>query len=150
MRQSRISELENVNYNAWSISTLRRIAKALGVRLFFGFESWDELLPEVSGFNRVSLQKPKFEDDNAFKKVEKIAQPRRRRRRRSDTRNTELPRRYPSYLRGLESVNHTQSQPDTVNENLNNYMTDGKPKPESSLDKMALGFPAKVQKLEAA
>jgi len=67
MKQSRISELENVNYNAWSISTLRRIAGALGVRLFFGFESWSELLPKVEDFSRSSLQKMSFEDDTAFK-----------------------------------------------------------------------------------
>src|SRR5207237_7934788 len=67
MKQSRISELENVNYNSWSISTLRRLARALGVRLFFGFESWGELLPEIADFGRESLEKPKFEDEPAFK-----------------------------------------------------------------------------------
>src|SRR5947209_175873 len=67
MKQSRISELENVNYNSWSVSTLRRLARALGVRFFFGFESWGELLPEIDSFNRESLEKPSFEDDPAFK-----------------------------------------------------------------------------------
>jgi transcriptional regulator with XRE-family HTH domain len=67
MKQSRISALEDINYNSWSISTLRRLAKALGVRLVFGFEGWGELLPEIEGFGRKSLEKPKFEDDPAFK-----------------------------------------------------------------------------------
>lgn len=67
MKQSRISALEDVNYNSWSVSTLRRIARALGVRFAFGFESWGELLPEVDSFGRRALERPKFEDDPAFK-----------------------------------------------------------------------------------
>lgn len=66
MKQSRISELENVNYNAWSISTLRRLARALGVRLSFAFESWGELLPEADNFGRKALERPRFEKDSAF------------------------------------------------------------------------------------
>lgn len=67
MKQSRISELENVNYNAWSISTLRRLARALGVRLSFAFESWGELLPEAGNLGRQALERPRFEKDPAFK-----------------------------------------------------------------------------------
>lgn len=66
MRQSRISALENVDYSAWSISTLRRLARALGVRLSFKFESWGELLSEVDTFSREALQRPDFENDSAF------------------------------------------------------------------------------------
>jgi transcriptional regulator with XRE-family HTH domain len=69
MKQSRISALEDVNYSAWSISTLRRIARALGVRLVFRFESWGSLLAEVASFNRTGLEKPAFEDDPAFKEA---------------------------------------------------------------------------------
>jgi transcriptional regulator with XRE-family HTH domain len=67
MKQSRISALENVNYDSWSVSTLRRLARALGVTFDFGFKSWGELLPEIQGFGRKALEKPKFEDDPAFK-----------------------------------------------------------------------------------
>lgn len=73
MRQSRISELENVNYNSWSISTLRRLARALGVRLSFAFESWGELLPEVETFGRKALEKPRFEKDAAFQEKEEAS-----------------------------------------------------------------------------
>jgi len=66
MKQSRISELENANYSMWSISTLRRLARALGVRIAFQFESWGELLPEIEDFDRESLEKPKFEKDSVF------------------------------------------------------------------------------------
>src|SRR6266571_363986 len=68
MKQSRISELENVAYSAWSISTLRRLARALGVRLVFKLESWGELLPEIETFSRTMLQKPSFENDPAFQR----------------------------------------------------------------------------------
>jgi transcriptional regulator with XRE-family HTH domain len=70
MKQSRISALENVDYSAWSISTLRRLARALGVRLSFEFESWGELLSEVDRFNREALQRPDFENDRAFEENE--------------------------------------------------------------------------------
>jgi transcriptional regulator with XRE-family HTH domain len=70
MRQSRISALENVDYSAWSISTLRRLARALGVRLTFKFESWGELLSEVEEFSREALQRPDFEHDRAFQENE--------------------------------------------------------------------------------
>jgi transcriptional regulator with XRE-family HTH domain len=66
MKQSRISELENVSYSSWSISTLRRLAKALGVRISFQFESWGELLPEVEEFGRSALDRPRLETDPAF------------------------------------------------------------------------------------
>lgn len=66
MKQSRISQLENVNYSMWSISTLRRLARALGVRLAFRFESWGELLPQLEDFGRRALERPRFEDDPAF------------------------------------------------------------------------------------
>lgn len=66
MKQSRISELENVAYSSWSISTLRRLARALGVRLAFEFESWGELLPEIDRLSRETLIRPSFEHDPAF------------------------------------------------------------------------------------
>lgn len=127
MKQSRISELENVNYNAWSVSTLRRLAKALGVRLFFGFESWGELLPEVSNFNRSLLQKPEFEKDIAFKKAGKRAKSRKK----SSISNTNpnQPR-----LRHLQIVrdSNTLSQPNTESETLDAYMNGSKERSESS------------------
>src|SRR5258706_6120636 len=68
MKQSRISELESVDYSMWSISTLRRIARGLGVRFTFQFESWGELLPEIGDFSSESLQKPSFENDLLMKR----------------------------------------------------------------------------------
>lgn len=76
MKQSRISELENVNYQAWTVSTLRRIATALGVRFFFGFESWGELLEEVETSDRSHLVRPRFEKDPIFRRKRQPYTPR--------------------------------------------------------------------------
>jgi transcriptional regulator with XRE-family HTH domain len=71
MQQARISTLENINYSSWSVSTLRRLAKALGVRFAFRFESWGKLLDEVGSLSRDSVIRPRFEDDPAFSRPEK-------------------------------------------------------------------------------
>jgi len=65
-KQAGISRLENVNYDAWKTQTLRKLARALGVRLKITFETFGSLLPEASSFGRESLGRPKFEDDPAF------------------------------------------------------------------------------------
>ena len=71
MRQSRISELENVNYSSWTVSTLRRLARSLGVRFSFGLESWGELLQEVEESGREHLVRPRFEKDPVFRRKRK-------------------------------------------------------------------------------
>ncbi len=62
-RQAGVSRLENVNYSAWKTNTLRRLARALGVRLSISFETFSGLLAEVENFERASLQKPAFEQE---------------------------------------------------------------------------------------
>jgi transcriptional regulator with XRE-family HTH domain len=67
MKQSRISELEGMNYSAWSVSTLKRLARALGVRFVYSFASWKDLLSEVNnGLRPETLAVPSFTQDNAF------------------------------------------------------------------------------------
>src|SRR5687767_15129877 len=63
--QSQISEMEG-DYNSWSLRTLRKLARAFGVRLFVSFESWGELIPRVEGFRRDNLERPSFEQDTFF------------------------------------------------------------------------------------
>lgn len=70
MMQARISVLENVNYSAWSISTLRRIARALGVRLNVSFEEFGTLIPELGKFDRESLQRRALSKDPIFGIIE--------------------------------------------------------------------------------
>ena len=65
-KQAGISRLENVNYSAWKTETLRKIARALGVRLRISFETFGTLLDEAERFRKETLQRPDFENDPAF------------------------------------------------------------------------------------
>lgn len=69
MKQPMISRYENVNYSSWSINTLKRLAWAFDVWLDVRFRSFGELVTTVEGFNRESLQVPKFDEDLFFKQV---------------------------------------------------------------------------------
>ena len=74
MKQSRISELEGMNYSSWTVSTLRRLAQALGVRFTFAFEGWRDLGPEIdSGLTPEELWIPSFEDEPVLPDVETTA-----------------------------------------------------------------------------
>jgi transcriptional regulator with XRE-family HTH domain len=66
MRQERISVLEDVNYEAWSVKTLIRLAKAFDLRLSIKFESFGSFLTDFEEFNREALKRPSFEQDPAF------------------------------------------------------------------------------------
>jgi transcriptional regulator with XRE-family HTH domain len=68
--QSRISEIEDVNYSSWSIRTLRRLAKAFDVRLKVSFEEFGTLLTDFTKLNRTSLERCSFRDDPAFREPE--------------------------------------------------------------------------------
>ncbi len=74
MMQARISVLENVNYSSWSISTLRRLARALGVRLKVSLEEFGTLLPELEHFERKSLQRLPLAKDPVFGVLEITSQ----------------------------------------------------------------------------
>lgn len=63
MAQERISVMENVNYSSWTISTLRRLAKALGVRLRVSFESFGSGLQEAISFTKENLKRPSLNDE---------------------------------------------------------------------------------------
>lgn len=65
-KQPGVSRLENVNHSTWKTATLKRIARALGVRLKISFETFGTLIEEDSNFNRQYLQRPTFEDDLVF------------------------------------------------------------------------------------
>ena len=65
-KQSGVSRLENVNYSAWKIETLRKIARVFGVRLKVSFEEFGTIIDEVRGFTKKNLLPRRFEDDPAF------------------------------------------------------------------------------------
>ena len=66
-KQSGIARLENVNYSAWKVETLRKLARAFDVRLRISFEEFGTLPEDVGRFNRKRLAPRKFEDDPVFK-----------------------------------------------------------------------------------
>jgi transcriptional regulator with XRE-family HTH domain len=65
-KQSGISRLENVNYSSWEVETLRKLARAFGVRLKISFEEFGTLLAEMENFNKETIKRRRFEDDPAF------------------------------------------------------------------------------------
>jgi transcriptional regulator with XRE-family HTH domain len=73
-KQSGVSRLENVNHSSWKTETLKKIARALGVRVKITFETFGTLLDEDEEFGRGRLKLPSFEDDSAFREPAIIAQ----------------------------------------------------------------------------
>lgn len=65
-KQSGISRLEKADYSAWKVATLRKLARAFGVRLSIGFEEFGTLIDDVAGFKKKRLLPCKFEDDPVF------------------------------------------------------------------------------------
>jgi transcriptional regulator with XRE-family HTH domain len=57
MRQARISVLENVDYAAWSINTLRRLARAFDVVLRVTFEEFGTEIGRMNEFREEGLQR---------------------------------------------------------------------------------------------
>ena len=57
MKQSRISLLEDVYYDSWSIKTLKTLAEALDVTLKVCFESFTDRIEDVLNLSRESLQR---------------------------------------------------------------------------------------------
>lgn len=62
-QQAGISRLESINYSAWKTGTLRRLARALGVRLRISFESFGTLLDDSEILGPTSLGRVRREED---------------------------------------------------------------------------------------
>ena len=65
-KQPGVSRLEDINHSTWKTETLKRIARALGVRLKITFETFGDLLIEDERFCRDFLKRPDFKADPAF------------------------------------------------------------------------------------
>ncbi|HYL36804.1 MAG TPA: helix-turn-helix transcriptional regulator, partial [Bryobacteraceae bacterium] len=61
--QTVISRIENVNYSAWNISTLKKLARAFRVRLKVSFETYGSLIDDVENFSREALDRFPREKD---------------------------------------------------------------------------------------
>jgi transcriptional regulator with XRE-family HTH domain len=65
-QQSGISRLLRSDYSAWQVETLRKLARAFGVRLHISFEEFGTLVDDVAAFTKKNLLPRKFEDDPVF------------------------------------------------------------------------------------
>lgn len=63
MAQSRISALEDINYSAWSVRTLRRLAAAFDLALIVKFVRFSEALSEIDNLDESDLYQPPFDED---------------------------------------------------------------------------------------
>jgi transcriptional regulator with XRE-family HTH domain len=66
-KQSGISRLERPDYSTWKVETLRKLARAFGVRLRISFEEFGTIVDDLSSFDPEKLSPKRFEDDRAFK-----------------------------------------------------------------------------------
>ncbi len=67
MRQSQISELEDVNNRSWKVSTLKKLAKAFDLVLVVRFEEFGKVLPDIGRLDRQHLERSSFKDDPVFR-----------------------------------------------------------------------------------
>lgn len=65
-QQSGISRWQNSGYSSCKVGTLRKFAKAFGVRLRITFEEFGSLPEDVRGFSKRRLSPSRFEDDPVF------------------------------------------------------------------------------------
>lgn len=61
--QTVISRVENINYSAWNIGTLKKLARAFKVRLHVSFETYGALIDDVQRFSRKSLERAPRDKD---------------------------------------------------------------------------------------
>ena len=66
IKQPGYQRFEDIDHSVWKTDSLWSIARALGVRLNIGFETFGTLPEEKRNFNKRSLERPAFEDDPAF------------------------------------------------------------------------------------
>ncbi|HZL27375.1 MAG TPA: helix-turn-helix transcriptional regulator [Acidobacteriaceae bacterium] len=61
--QGGISRVEDASYSGWTVKTLKKIAKALNVRLRISLEEYGSLPGDVIGMNRGSLMRAAHQND---------------------------------------------------------------------------------------
>jgi transcriptional regulator with XRE-family HTH domain len=67
MLQPRLSVMENADYSSWSVSTLKRLARAFDVALSVKFEAFSEVILDFEEMSRETLSRPSFKDDPVFR-----------------------------------------------------------------------------------
>jgi transcriptional regulator with XRE-family HTH domain len=66
MKQERISVLEDVNYESWTLNVLRRLARAFDLRLDVEFKEFASFPRDFLQFGRDTLERESFESDSFF------------------------------------------------------------------------------------
>src|SRR5262249_46652320 len=61
--QTVISRIENINYSSWNIRTLKKLARAFGVRLHVSFETTGSLIDQIKRFRREALERVSRDQD---------------------------------------------------------------------------------------
>jgi len=67
MLQPRLSVLENSDYSSWSISTLKRLARAFDLALSVKFEAFSEVVLDFEEMTKETLSRPSFKNDPVFR-----------------------------------------------------------------------------------
>jgi transcriptional regulator with XRE-family HTH domain len=67
MLQPRLSVMENADYSSWSVSTLKRLARALDLALSVKFEAFSEVILDFEEMSKETLSRPSFKDDPMFR-----------------------------------------------------------------------------------
>lgn len=76
MKQSRISAMENVNFESWNIRTLRRLARAFDLTLNVEFKEFGKrLIEDMETLRRENLEAAPFDEDPIFRRSAEVAEP---------------------------------------------------------------------------
>jgi transcriptional regulator with XRE-family HTH domain len=75
MRQSQISDLEDVNNRGWKVRTLKKLAKAFDLVLVVRFEEFGKVLPDIGRLDREHLERASFGDDPVFQRPSGVEHP---------------------------------------------------------------------------
>lgn len=62
-KQERVSALEDVDYDSWTLSTLRKLAKAFDTTLHISFVPFSEGIKDIENFGRQYLEVDNREND---------------------------------------------------------------------------------------
>lgn len=91
MLQPRLSVMENADYSSWSVSTLKRLARAFDLALSVKFDAFSEVVLDFEEMSKETLCRPSFRDDPMFRsaKVRTHRAFRRRRNTEADNRTAE-------------------------------------------------------------
>lgn len=63
MKQERISTLEDIDYDAWTIKTLRKLSKAFDLTVKLSFETFSSGILNVTKVNAKTLEKTSRQED---------------------------------------------------------------------------------------